>query len=98
MQTYYKASPACTIPHNFPMSPQCRTILKHLKTGRNLTQVSATELYRVHRLAARITELKSLGYDILSIRCKDVTGRAYALYRYVGQDKVNTNPGIEGIY
>ncbi len=78
-----------------PRMSQKQLILKHLTTGRNLSQHAARELYRVERLAARITELKDDGHDIVTISAQDVTGRRYSLYRL---REAHRNPGVEGIY
>lgn len=77
---------------------QNQKILNHLKTGRNITAVSAMALYGVFRLAARIKELKDLGNVIKSISCTDINGKRYAMYRLSGDAKVATNPGVEGLY
>jgi hypothetical protein len=77
---------------------QNEKVLSHLKTGRNITAVSAQALYGVFRLAARICELKSAGNVIKSIPCRDINGKQYAMYRLSGEAKVATNPGVEGLY
>ena len=77
---------------------QNQKVLAHLKTGRNITAVSAMALYGVFRLAARIKELKDLGNIIKSIPCTDINGKRYAMYRLSGDAKVATNPGVEGLY
>jgi hypothetical protein len=40
---------------------QCRLILKHLRSGKTLSQKQALKLYGVHRLASRMFDLKELG-------------------------------------
>lgn len=74
---------------------QKEKILAHLKTGRNLTSLSALGMYGVYRLASRINDLRNEGYNIKTIRCKDATGKSFAMYRYL---EVKTNPGIMGIF
>ena len=60
---------------------QCDVLLAHLKTGRTISQVVASELYRIHRLASRVYDLKKRGHDIASIPAVDITGTPYKLYR-----------------
>lgn len=44
---------------------QCDRILKHLKTHkRGITQADAIERFGCYRLSARISDLRSLGYEI----------------------------------
>jgi len=76
---------------------QKEVVLNHLMSGRNLTQVTASALYRVQRLASRIHELTKEGYDFKRIRCVDVTGTPYIMYRLAGAYKQPTNPSIDGI-
>lgn len=49
-------------------STQKTLTLKHLQTGAPLTQKQARELYRIERLASRISELRKAGHLILSLR------------------------------
>ncbi len=63
---------------------QTTVLLSHLKSGRTITQVVASESYRIHRLASRVYDLKQQGYDIASIPCLDATGTKYNLYRLRG--------------
>ena len=44
---------------------QCDRILKHLKTHkRGITQADAIERFGCYRLSARISDFRSLGYEI----------------------------------
>ena len=45
---------------------QCKTILKYLQDGNSITQIEASDKFRITRLAARISDLKKRGYDIVS--------------------------------
>lgn len=64
---------------------QCDQVLAHLKTGVYITAHEARELYAIERLASRISELKKLGYNIITvtIRFTTVLGKRgrYAAYR-----------------
>lgn len=53
----------------------------HLQRKGTITQVEAHELYRVYRLAARISELKKSGVNIERGIKHDLTGTRYAEYR-----------------
>lgn len=77
---------------------QNQKVLKHLRTGRNITAVSAMALYGVFRLASRIHDLRRQGHVIKSISAQDINGKNYALYRLSGEEKVASNPGVEGLY
>ena len=47
---------------------QCEQILKHLKQGKTLTQVDAFNEYGCWRLAARISDLRQAGHEVVTIR------------------------------
>ena len=47
---------------------QCKTILNYLKAGNSLTQIEATKMWDITRLAARVSDLKKRGHDIVSER------------------------------
>lgn len=55
-------------------------ILLHLLSRRTITQVEAHELYRVYRLASRVTDLKNLGVTITKTQRRDRTGVRYVEY------------------
>ena len=55
-------------------------ILRHLKRGIAITQMSAYTQYRCMRLAARIEELRNAGHRITS-RTLRRNGKRYACYR-----------------
>ena len=80
-----------------PTISQKRVVLNHLMSGRNLTQMVASNLYRVQRLASRIHDLTLEGYKFKRIRCTDVTGTPYTMYRLAGAEKLSINPSVDGI-
>lgn len=47
---------------------QCNTILDYLKTGKGITQIEATHLWDITRLAARVSDLRKRNYPIVSVR------------------------------
>ena len=64
---------------------QCDRILRHLNDHGSITSLEAMSEYGIMRLASRITDLKGMGYPILSER---VTGKnrynettSYSIYR-----------------
>lgn len=66
------------------LTPQCRTLLEHLKKGRTLTQRSALMDFGVMALPRRIADLKEAGYDVSStMECNTLTGQRYARYKLV---------------
>jgi len=58
---------------------QTNSILKHLQKGKALTAIQALEKFGCFRLAARISDLKQLGYSIVSERIES-DGKYFAKY------------------
>jgi len=59
---------------------QAMTILEHLENRGPISPGEALLVYGVYRLAARICELRDLGYDIETMMCTDANGKRYARY------------------
>jgi hypothetical protein len=60
---------------------QSLKILAHLKTGKTLTPIQALNKWGCFRLAARIHNLKSMGYRIVSTtKTNPKTKKKYASY------------------
>jgi hypothetical protein len=55
---------------------QCKTILKYLQEGHSITQIEASDKFRITRLAARVSDLKKRGYDIVS----EEVGKGFGRY------------------
>ena len=73
---------------------QCERILRHLDDFGSITSLEAMSEYGIMRLASRISDLKRMGYPILSER---VTGKnrynettSYSIYR-LAHKEVNIN-------
>ena len=73
---------------------QCDRIIRHLKDHGSITSLEAMSEYGIMRLASRITDLKGMGYPILSER---MTGKnrynettSYSIYRLANKE-VNIN-------
>lgn len=62
------------------MTPQAKTVLNHLKSGRHITPLEALGVYGVYRLAARILEIKAAGYNVVTERVYDAKRKQYARY------------------
>ena len=64
-------------------STQTTMILAHLKKGSSITPMDALKLFGCFRLSARIADIRSMGYKVVT---KYVTekGKTYASYRMLG--------------
>lgn len=65
---------------------QSQKILAWLQSGKSLTAVDAMRLFRCMRLAARIEDLRSAGYQIISMPEKH-EGGTHARYMLAGEGK-----------
>ncbi len=63
------------------LSPQCATVLSHLKATGSITPVEAQVVYRIRSLPRRIKDLKAYGYNIVCDLHQDMTGQRYGRYR-----------------
>lgn len=59
---------------------QVGKLLIHLLRHNSISQLEATELYRIHRLASRINDLKNLGVTVEAHTLIDPTGVRYVRY------------------
>ena len=59
-------------------------VLKHLRKKNSLTSWDAIQLYGITRLADTIFQLKSKGYDIMTVN-ESGNGKPWARYVYLGQ-------------
>lgn len=55
---------------------QCKTILEYMKEGHSITQIEASDKFRITRLAARVSDLRKRGYDIVS----EQVGKGFGSY------------------
>lgn len=78
--TVKKLTPTVAPKPTFARGTQLYMLLQHLSSGRTLTRITADHLYRVASLTKRIAELRAAGYDIVSTRKLDFTGRTYVEY------------------
>ena len=82
------------------MSATQKTQIDHLKAhlegGRTITPLEAFGLYGMFRLAARIKELRDLGWDISTEIRHDPNGKVYAVYSYnPADDRADWREGLE---
>lgn len=56
-------------------------ILDHLLSGKTITEKEAKEQYNCGNLTASVHQLRVRGNDIITVRCRDDNGYAYASYR-----------------
>ena len=68
---------------------QTEILLKHLKTVGSISNLEAIHVHRIHALPRRIADLKEQGYEFITERRKDVTGKRYVRYFLKGP-KVNS--------
>lgn len=66
---------------------QTTQILEYLETGNPLTPLEALERFGCFRLAARIDELRRIGYPINTHKQKTDTGKTIASYRMAVRKK-----------
>ena len=60
---------------------QCDRILRHLKTGATITAIEALNMFGCFRLAARISDLRKAGNDIVTDKVTTSGGKHVAQYR-----------------
>lgn len=59
---------------------QCDQIASHLKKGKTLTAIEALQQFNCFRLAARISDLRDRGWEIVSEKVEK-GGKKFARYR-----------------
>lgn len=64
------------------LSRQAALVRDHLFTYPHLTSWQAEGVYRIRRLASRISELKHAGYQINKETARDATGQLYTRYSF----------------
>lgn len=64
---------------------QSAEILNHLKTQGEINPLLALERFGCMRLAARIADLRSEGFNIETVVKKSNEGKVYACYRLINE-------------
>lgn len=73
--------PRQSIAADLRITPQARTILKHLLDGKVITPMKALSVYGISRLAACIYEIRTrAGYTVNTYVREDEAGHKYAQY------------------
>lgn len=65
---------------------QKQKVLEYMRNNKGISTYTAFQM-RITRLAARISELRADGYNILSERRMSEDNKPYVLYRLVGEEK-----------
>ena len=67
---------------------QDQTILKHLKSGKTITQAEAAKSYDYYRLSANIERLRKAGYNIVTHYERNSSGKGtHARYELISEVK-----------
>ena len=59
---------------------QNKKILRYLLSGKGLTPMCALSRFKCYRLAARVADLKNMGYDITTVMQYKKNGVKFAKY------------------
>jgi hypothetical protein len=65
------------------LSPQQRTILGHLASGKTISDMESMTVYRIKRLSDVILKLRRKGFPITTDVRKDEAGAKYSRYALV---------------
>ena len=60
---------------------QTTSILEYLKQGNSITALEALNWFQCMRLASRINDLNSMGYEVISTMVEVKSGKKVASYR-----------------
>lgn len=63
-----------------PITPQARTVLEYLQSGRELTPLIAAHTMGVSSVTTRISELRKAGWKIIATWSRDHFGKRYKKY------------------
>lgn len=69
-----------SIADDLRLRPSDRTILAHLKAGKEITPMKALVVYGLSRLAAHVHRIRQVGYNVETVRMHDEGGHKYASY------------------
>jgi hypothetical protein len=62
------------------LTPQAKTVLRHLIAGKRITPMKALVIYGISRLASCIHEIRRVGYCVDCTMNSDEQGHRYASY------------------
>ncbi len=70
-----------SIASDLRLTPQAKTILRHLRQGKSISPAEALIVYSISRLASCIHEIRNIGYMVSTEIRKDTRGHKYARYQ-----------------
>lgn len=65
------------------LTPQAKTVLRHLERGKGITPAEALVVYTISRLASCIHEIRKAGYNVMREMRNDEQGHKYAKYNLI---------------
>jgi hypothetical protein len=74
------------------LSRQAILVADHLRHNGSLSSWEAEGVYRIRRLASRVSELTNAGYEIEKSRSADATGQPYVRYQFSRRQKRALRP------
>lgn len=77
------------------LTRQAALVRDHLYANQHLTSWQAEGVYRIRRLASRVSELKNAGYEITKETMEDATGQRYTRYSFSKAQRRNKRPLAE---
>ncbi len=79
------------------LSRQAALVRDHLYAYPHLTSWQAEGVYRIRRLASRISELKHAGFEIKKETARDATGQLYTRYAFSPRQLRSEKPVLSPI-
>lgn len=69
-----------TLANDLKLSPQCKTILRHLEKGKSITLMESLMVYSISRLSDVIFKIRNAGHDVICDIRHDERGHEYGRY------------------
>lgn len=79
------------------LTRQAALVRDHLYANSHLTSWQAEGVYRIRRLASRVSELKNAGYEIAKETQRDATGQLYTRYAFTQRQRRRRTPVNEAV-
>lgn len=80
---------APSIAKDLKLTPQAKTILRHLNARKSISPMEALITYSISRLASCIHEIRKAGYEVLTSIKQDEQGHKYANYAFPTPETVH---------
>ena len=74
------------------LNRQATLVRDHIRANSHLTSWQAEGVYRIRRLASRVSELRNAGYEIEKETQRDATGQLYTRYSFSKRQRRARNP------